>query len=444
MKANMKIEQENTTQDTQENVPVSREFLDEAYAAMFSNPKFSNYLFYAHILGQCTTRIDAKLPAPAAVAFVDDHFELIVSPKLLGAMPINQRIGVLKHEALHIIHGHLSGEYSNHHRLAVNYAMDCANNQLIDRNDLPDFVIYPDTLQEWIFEMSGNRVKVPVNLSTQEYYDIIMENVPLSEDNGESNCEDGGSGEGNSKPEFVPTEIDSHEMFGSEVSKDFIKERTKDLLEKAKDATLMSNGSLPSNYSDFIEINSPKVSEVPWQKLFQNVSSNTKTNHRATYMRRSRRFKNRREIKGRLPERTFNWLTIADVSGSMSDESVKYCLGEIVHLCKKMNTTSSLIQIDTEPMESIEITSNVKTFERKAMGGTIMYPGILQAEKEKLQYDAVVVLTDGGLADSDIRKFLDVKVPVIWVITDDYNVSLDNFRIGKMKAARLRINNQSN
>lgn len=66
-----------------------------------------------------------------------------------------------------------------------------------------------------------------------------------------------------------------------------------------------------------------------------------------------------------------------------------------------------------------------------------MYPGILQAEEERLQYDAVVILTDGGLCSSDIRKFLDVKVPVIWIITDDYNVSLDEFRLGRMKAARL-------
>lgn len=508
---------------------VDRKFLDETFANMFSNPTYSNYLFYAHILGQCSVKIDETLPAPAAVAFVQDHFELYINPEL-GEFPINQRIGILKHEALHIINGHLGNRFKGCNFRVMNYATDTAINQQIERNDLPEGVLYPDTLSLMLTSWNNrdilpekhlsydelkdffkkNNIKlipVPKDLTSEEYYNLIIENMPedMKQDsqcnhqqgeNGEgegqpcpdcngsgqesdnqdgSGSEDGqdcqdeqdgqdsnGSGEqdskeckscggsGKQKPEFKPTEherdengnlksVDDHSKFGQDaLSEDFLKERTKSLMEKAKEATLMSNGSLPSNYSDMLELNSPTKSELPWQKLFQNVSSNTKKHTRETYMRRSRRFRNRPEVKGKLSNRTFEWLTIVDVSGSMPDKAVRKCLQEMVYLCKKMDTSARLIQVDVSPQPSQEITSNLKKFERKACGGTDMFPGIQQAQEEGLQYDAVVILTDGGLCDSDIDRFLNIKKPVIWIVTDDYNIELARFQKGNMKAARLK------
>lgn len=456
-----------------------RKFLDETFANMFSNPTYSNYLFYAHILGQCSVKIDETIPAPAGVAFVTDHFELFINPEMMSSYPVSTRIGILKHEALHIINGHLGERFKGHILKIMNWATDCAINQTIDRSHLPDGVIYPDTLSVMLTAMNNKHlipegtemkdvehilkkanvkfVNVPENRTSEEYYNLIMEHIPEEDKNSAKDGEEGEEGEGSgdgeasensngkgnqgkSKKSFKPTEPDDHSKFGEgTLSEDFLKERTKNLLDKAREATLATNGSLPQEFSGWLELNSPKKTEVPWQKLFQNVSSNTKKNTRETYMRRSRRFTNRPEIKGKTSDRIFNWLTIADVSGSMPDASVKYCLREIISLCKKMNTTSRLIQVDTNPLPSIEITPNIKKFERKACGGTIMFPGIEQANEEGLDYDAVVILTDGGLSNSDIDSFLTIKKPIIWVVTDDYNESLERFQKGKMKAARLKV-----
>lgn len=484
-----------------------RKFLDEAFAYMFSNPKFKDYLFYAHILGQCTTRITDTLPAPAGVAFVRDHFELFVNPDMMKEFPINERIGILKHEALHIIQGHLGKRFEGSNHRVMNLGTDCAINQMINRSDLPDGVIYPDSLGRMLWgwanpeelqklmlealrrnldetdtrkfiENKSGTITVQPNLSSEEYYNLIMEYIPKDE-NGEpdfgsgegsegSDCPDcDGSGEtqdsegsegsecetcgGSGKQKrFKPTEwgeLDDHSQHGNDtegVSEEFLKERTKNLLEKAKEATLATNGTLPQDYSEMIALHSPKQSEVPWQKLLQNVASNTKKNTRETYMRKSRRFRSRPDIKGKLPERTFTLLSIADVSGSMSDYGVRTCLSEQVYICKKMDIEAHLIQVDVNAMPSIKLTGNVKTFERKASGGTLMYPGIEQAQREKLQYDAVVILTDGGLCNSDIEAFLNVKAPVIWIVTNEYNEDLERFRIGGMKAARLKISREGN
>lgn len=446
----------------------ARKMLDDTYAVMFSNPEYSKYLFYAHILGQCTVRLDPNLPASAAVSFVRDHFELYIHPIQFARFPVQQRIGVLKHEAEHIIEGHLGDRGKGLHHKIANLAMDCAINQHIDRKHLPAGVIYPDTLKKYLEqfpENNGKNIKVPEKQSFEIYYRLIVDNLPQSEKDrlnqegqggGESqDCPDcNGTGEqndskcescngtGKEKPKFVPQEpttFDDHSKFGEgDVSEDFIKERIKGMLEKAKDATLMSNGFLPSNYSDLIDLYTVKQSDVPWQKLFQNVASNTKFSTRETFMRRSRRFRGRPDVKGKLPNRTFNWLGILDVSGSMPQHSVQAAVQELNYLSKKMNVQGRLIQVDVQPYESIPIDGNLKKFERLANGGTEMYPGIEQAKKENLEYDAVVIMTDGGLGEYDIEHFLDVKVPVIWIITEDYNEPLERFERGRMKAARLK------
>ena len=51
--------------------------LDDTLAAMFSNPDYrANYLFYAHVIGQCSIKIDKEMPAPAGVSFSVDHYNL--------------------------------------------------------------------------------------------------------------------------------------------------------------------------------------------------------------------------------------------------------------------------------------------------------------------------------------------------------------------------------
>jgi hypothetical protein len=57
-----------------------RESLEEALANMFSNPTYApNYLFYAHMIGQCSVKIRKDLHAAAGVAFVNDHYNLYIN-----------------------------------------------------------------------------------------------------------------------------------------------------------------------------------------------------------------------------------------------------------------------------------------------------------------------------------------------------------------------------
>lgn len=86
----------------------NRGFIDEVLPNMFSNPKYSStYLFYAHMITKCSIKIDRTLPAPAGVAFVIDHYNLYINPEEFDKFTLEEALGVLKHEMLHILNNHV-------------------------------------------------------------------------------------------------------------------------------------------------------------------------------------------------------------------------------------------------------------------------------------------------------------------------------------------------
>ena len=154
-----------------------RSGFDEAVANLFSNPKYApNYLFYGHMIGQCRVVFDTDMKAPAGVNFMHDHFNLYINPndtwveadpaklasakhkpqtrqtpegkteiclKGFNSYTLEQRLGILKHEMLHILYNHMRRKGDRDHQ-GFNIASDCAINQLIERNHLPAEGIFID------------------------------------------------------------------------------------------------------------------------------------------------------------------------------------------------------------------------------------------------------------------------------------------------------------
>ena len=106
---------------------------EQTIANMFSNPTYANsYLFYAHMLAQCRIVFDDTMQAPAGVNFMHDHYNLFINPtgfdltdeQFAAAQlqdssatkhipgfceyPLEHRLGILKHEMLHILFAHIA------------------------------------------------------------------------------------------------------------------------------------------------------------------------------------------------------------------------------------------------------------------------------------------------------------------------------------------------
>lgn len=154
-------------------------------------------------------------------------------------------------------------------------------------------------------------------------------------------------------------------------------------------------------------------------------------------MRKDRRFPNRDDLRGKTKDRMFNLLVVADVSGSMDDNAVIQTLGEVRHICEMTKTDVDLIQIDTQAYTPEKLTKKTKTFTRKGNGGTSLHPALEMAKEHKIDYQAVVVLTDGGLWDGDIDHFEALNKKVIWLVESGGRI-MPAMNNGKMQAFQLK------
>lgn len=422
--------------------PEQRYIFDETVANLFSSPKYRNsYLFYGHMLGQCRIEFDDKLPAPAGVNFQLDHYTLYINPigtdvepnkdgnypkddqgneikhnPGFNEFPLEHRLGIVKHEMLHILNGHVHRRQDRDHQ-AFNIATDCAINQLIERNHIPNFCIFPDNFP------SG---PVPENKTAEQYYEYIE-----SQDGDPQNNNGNTQGQGSSKT------LDDHSKWNeSKGDTELQDDITKNMIEKSISNTQKSQGTVPSGISDWLSLHSHKK-ELDWRKVLRGIVGNKRVGSRKTIMRQDRRLPNFEWIKGRTKDRVFDLLVISDVSGSVSDDALLSLWGEVRYICDITQSAVKLIQVDTRPYKPEDLTKTTKLIERKACGGTILYPALKMAKDSKLLYDALVVTTDGYLNADDVIKFKILNKRVIWLIESNGQI-MPEMSEGRMQVFKLK------
>ena len=387
----------------------NKEGFREAIAQMLTSRSIfmPDYCFYGHMISQCRVIYDFKLKAPAAVNFQNDHFNLFLNSKLFNEFPLEHRIGVLKHEMLHILNNHVERSKELIHKV-YNYAADCAINQDIIEGHLPRGCITPNNLPTKVHN-------VPKKLTAEQYYNMIDKNQIPEDD------------EYSSHGKWEESEGDP------QVQKDIAANMAKN----AQTETAKSRGNLPSQYSEWIELLSSKK-EVPWQQLLKRVVGNKKANTKKTLLRPDRRSPNSSYIKGRTKDRTFELGIISDVSGSVSTQELLNQWSELISLCKVTSTTPTLIQVDINPSEPEVLTSRTKTINRKASGGTYLSPALDMFKKHGIKYDALVITTDGHLSIEDVTTItMSTKKPIIWLISSDGEI-MDTMTNANSKVVKLK------
>ena len=396
---------------------------EEAIVNMSANMKYMHeYIFYHRIICNCTVIYDNELPAPAGVSVNYKRFSLYINPNIFNNLSLENRLVILKHEALHIIHNHVlrtTNEHKTNHEI-WNISTDCAINQQCNEKHLEgtNGVDYRN-----LKEKMNLNVEIPADLDSEGYFELIK--TDLNSQGRTTNSISNMSG------------YDSHSTWNessgdSEIMKDILK----NMIEKAMESTAKGKGNIPNFVSDLLKIYSKKK-EVKWENEFRNVVGLRKAEIRYTINKRNRRFPDRFDLKGKTKDRKFNALAVMDVSGSVHNFELQNVLGEILNICNGTDTDLDLIQIDTEARAPEKVSSRTKIFKRKGNGGTELKSAIAKAKEHKLQYDCVVVCTDGFISDSDIEAYNSLKVPVIWLITFNGNIS-DKMNSKNSKAFKLK------
>ena len=384
-------------------------------------PYTRDYIFYMYMVSQCRIKFDSELPAPAAVNFQYDHYNLFINLDHWDKLPLAHRVGIVKHEMLHLLYQHIFRKEDRIHE-HFNIATDCALNQHINRDHLPAEGIFPDTLSTLLSAQVGKKVEVPFDLTAEDYYTLLQNLISENPDKFPKGIEGAGS-------------FDDHGKWSENAGDaNIAKNMAKTMLDKAADQTQKSRGNLPSEYAQLIDFlgSTPKVR---WQQVLKRVAGNKKVDAVRTFYKPNRRLPHLMHVKGVVKDRKYDLLTIADVSGSVSNKELMFGLNEIQHISRLTGTTTKLIQVDTEAYPPENIGSKIRSFKRKAAGGTFLSPALEMAKQHKINYNAIVVITDGYLCNSDIAKFEETGKKVIWLLTTD--VETESFNTGKMQSFQL-------
>lgn len=374
---------------------LNRQPLDETFVNMFTHKEYSkSYIFYACVIGKCNIIIDNEMKNIAAVKFNITHYDLTVNIKLLEKLPIIQRMGIMKHESLHIINRHIQRFKETGMDKNVNIACDCSINQFIN----PDHLPYNAVSFEYVEKLCKQKLKRVE--SAEYYYNKLNLNKSYPDEkseNSENSHEDWKESKGNIEVQNMTTDK---------------------IIEKCIEESNKMKGTLPKGIKNKIEIKN--IKGMSWQHILNNIIKTTSSGKISSIKKPNRRYSSREDIKGTKRDHKFDILSILDVSSSVDTKDSISLLSEMkTIICNTSNLSKmTLIQVDVEAYKPEEITKKTKLINRKGSGGTRLFPAIIRAKKENIKYNCIVILTDGYLFKKDVDDFIEMKprVPIFWVI----------------------------
>lgn len=346
----------------------------------------------------------------ACVALRNLNYVLKIDPDFWESLSSNHRLGLLKHELLHIAFFHLT-DYSHlvNHEIA-NIAMDLEINQYIDYNWLPEGGCTLDKFQE---------LNLLPKQGTDYYYKELIKNADSSLAQAIQQALATGAlivDNGNNSFNLPDHEWTSEEI--NEATQRLANAQIQRLLEHAAEQVTKSRGILPGEIKSILErlqnVEPPKFDWRGYLRRFHGKSIKV-------YTRKSRRKYNKRlpDNPGLKLKQLKHVLVAIDTSGSVSTKELKEFLNEIYHI-NKTGSEITILQCDTA-ISYIGKFDPKKDFEIHGRGGTSFQPVIDYYNENMRKYSCLFYLTDGEAPSPD-----NCKGNVLWVLSHQstFNSSL--------------------
>ncbi len=460
--------------------PIDRSSFEDAFMNLMSNPSHVDKSFWSFVIAKMQITVGRDVPT-AAAGFHDNNYQLYINDIFFDNMTLNERMGVLIHECMHVVLKHLFRKGTRDHQL-FNVAADMALNQSIPRDWLPEGAIFPDLFKD----EKGKTWKE--GLTAEQYYYLLKEEQKKQQqekdENGDEECDncqgsgkqpqdegdqgDGGDqdaedsdeetdeegnsdkgkkGTGGDEPqeacekcgghgttpgengEYKPSNgnpdltgkeeitIDSHELWNAINEED--EELASQMMEKIlEDAQEKSRGNVPANMEEIMKL-WKRAPVISWKKVLKKYISSKIGAKQGTIKRRDRRQGHRMDIKGRKTFYDTPEVVVGiDTSGSMSNEEILAGLVEINEVCKLTKSTLKVVQIDTEIKGLEEYDPKKKDFKRRGCGGTYMAAMPQFLMKEKIKGDVLIMISDMYIEDVSTDSIWNkYKTPTLWLST---------------------------
>ena len=372
--------------------------------------------FYGLFLIMLNKQWNNKAVPTAGVSRLGINYQLYLNTDFWDTLNSQQKIGLLKHELLHIAFFHITDWSHLTNKEIANIAMDIEINQLIQEDHLPPGPQLPSTYPELNLKPKGG---------TQYYYDELLKaskcpgqcpNLDAMLEGMKSSMPGMGAVKVKIDANGQITEIqvpnhDSWEEFEAldDATKKLIKAQTEHILKEVADQVTKSRGTIPGEMKEILdklsELTPPKFNWRGYIRRF--VGGSIKT-----YTKTSRHKPNFRFIEnpGMKHKQKRHILVAIDTSGSVSTEELKDFFNEIHHI-SRTGTEITLVQCDSS-ISSIGKFNKNQDLIITGRGGTNFYPVTDYYDANYRKYNCLIYLTDGEApAPSKCRG------PVLWVIS---------------------------
>lgn len=370
------------------------------------------------------------------------NMQLTINPLFWEGLSPEYRIGILKHELLHIAFQHLSLRDKYAHKRLFNIAADLEINQYIDRDYLPGGS-YPskeaykkdvDLIMEAIEnglkdgtlteEEAKERIaKVPMRVifledfadlnlepkkGTDYYYKKLLETMQPDGSSSHEGLNDL-LGDGDGHHAHI-TWKDFEDL--SEAEKKMIEKQVEFQLKEAAEQTKKSRGTIPSELASYIDsLYDQQPAKVDWRTIFRKFTGGSiKVYTKKSRRKISRRFAGNPGLKIK-PKKHI--LVGIDTSGSVSDKELEEFFTEIHHMYKT-GAEITVVQCDAAishvgPYKKPK-DGKIKVYGR---GGTSFQPVVDYFNEHRRNFSCMVYLTDGEAPAPDPKP----KGRCMWVLS---------------------------
>jgi len=403
--------------------------------------------YYGFFLIMLNKLWDSKRVPTAGVSKNGINYQLTINPMFWESLCDSHRLGLLKHELLHIAFGHLTSFGSFSDKRLANIAMDMEINQYIDSSWLPggdytteEFDAIKEQAQTEIAaarerdapmeEIQEIAAKVPsrgimiedyeemdleLKAGCRYYYDKLLQAKQKKDKNGTCGCGNMDNLLNDIENGDIPdhsTWTDFEEL--SEAEQKLIHKQLQKVLSDAKEHTVKKRGNIPGEIEGVItieEIVAPKFDWRGYMRRFTGIS--TKVFTKKIRRKENRKFPESPGLKLKMKQ---HMLLGIDTSGSVSDSELQEFMSEIHHIYKA-GVDVTIIQCDTS-IRAIESYKGKFELNVLGRGGTEFDPVLEYYNENQKRYTSLVYFTDGECYTS-----VKPKGHVLWVLSERSNMN---------------------
>ena len=331
-----------------------------------------------------------------------DGYHIFVNPSFCDELTEEEIMGVLAHEVMHCLLGHIDRRGNREHDI-WNKAIDHATNLFLLQMEfqLP---------KEGLFDRKF------LGMTAEEIYEEICNEI-------KSKPKEEGQGQGDSFDEHVDeNHIISRLYSGDKPSPSDLKRLRKQLVEETRSAMAEKGiGKIAGMFDD--ELNMSVSDDVPWQHLLARFFTGLRKNDYRTFPFNKKHLWRKIYLPSIGAPGPEHIVVAIDTSGSMGADELSKILGELNQLKSTAECRMTLIQCDAEIQDIKEYNSweiadiDFDNYGFRGRGGTTFEPVFDWIEKEVLNLgqrpDALFYLTDGyagyGMQEPPYQ--------VMWILT---------------------------